>query len=179
MTIEAAIIPSGQSFSGRIDAISQICGSILPYPGCTYTNVVPTAQAVFSDEIYNGVGYKTDTRFDNSKEVSFEAGCEGYLLTGLIPYDSAAENQRTIYIKGAEIDTAADNCRCGLFDATKSYLAEIRQTRIEWADTFEITKLANGYYKLYRTADWSCEYICFSLLDIGEVPIIFFGNPSA
>ena len=167
----------------------------------SYSNnldVILTAQDFYTESIYNNIGYKENTRFDNTPG-SHEAASTGYFLTGLIPYNPATASALTkpFYIKGvSNISGSDNNCRIGVFNSTKGFMEEIRGG--EWDTLMNVTKLEDGYYKvefapnndgtntalaekgfdsISNPETHVATYICFSLPWNGETPIITIGNP--
>ena len=94
-TVKVIRVGRGESYDVPIN-ISRI----------SYTNVLPLALAVDGTSVYNGIGYKADTRWSESGQS--ESTSTGEYLTGYIP----VSNGDTIYCKNIDF-TYADDGSCG------------------------------------------------------------------
>jgi hypothetical protein len=73
------------------------------------TNLVSAATVVNGTELYNGKGYKDNCRISSAIGEASEAG---YVKTGQMPYPLNSDGtHKTIYIRGATLDTADNKCR--------------------------------------------------------------------
>lgn len=151
-------------------------------------NLLTTAKAYFTDEIYNGVGYKDGYTMTSSKTVFSESVAEGYVLTGRIPYNGRDALDNPIYIKGnIEFDDSG-NCAIGAFDGNNAFKWNER-TLAKMKQTWNITKLGDGYYRLVAIRqtngdipiwfNWAgaSSYIFFALKGTGEGLKISVGRP--
>ena len=85
----------------------------------SYTNMIPTAQAVGSTAPYNGTGY-CDGKYLSSGASPWEGSDSACVLTGNIPYVIQATGlPKTIYIKGAAWE-AISHCRLYFFTESKN-----------------------------------------------------------
>ena len=85
----------------------------------SYTNMIPTAQAVGSTAPYNGTGY-CDGKYLSSGASPWEGSDSACVLTGNIPYVIQATGlPKTIYIKGAAWE-AIRHCRLYFFTESKN-----------------------------------------------------------
>jgi hypothetical protein len=75
------------------------------------TNLVPTATVVNGTAIFNGVGYQDNTRISSAINPGTSDGA-GYVMTGVMPYvENSDGTHKTIYIRGATLDTTDSKCR--------------------------------------------------------------------
>lgn len=120
----------------------------------TYTNLVPTATVVNRTTVYNSKGYKDGYRISSAIG---ESAKSGYVITGVMPYMEDGNGKRkTIYIKGATLDTTDSNCRwSGLpyqINATASNCIQLNGNASAAANQFgtyfTIETLGTNYYKL-------------------------------
>lgn len=114
-----------------------------------YTNLIPSALAFVTDEVYNAVGYKNGVRFDNDPSVNHEGTNATHALTGLMPYDFGDANHGPIYIKGNNFNFRGDcgQCRVALFDHEKNYVMQFNNQGLDHA-MFSWTKIEDDYWKL-------------------------------
>jgi hypothetical protein len=151
----------------------------LTYYKETAVNLVPTSLDLTSDGVYNnGLGYR------NGYYVSTSGGGDSVdgncVVTGLIPYMIPEVGlPKTIYIKGATIETSNSHVRFSIYQASKLH---IQAGYINAYHTVET--LGDNYYKLTPlTADGNSNsskmyvdggwhginyYIRFSLIGTGE-----------
>lgn len=117
----------------------------------SYTNLVPTAQAINSTDPYNGVGYKNG--YYLSSDSPFEGTDAATVLTGYIPYTiSATGVPKTIYIKGAAWE-AISHCRMYFFTEEKNsicgpYISGNGSGNNALSKYFTVETLGDKYIKL-------------------------------
>lgn len=114
----------------------------------TYTNVLPTS--INTDgSVYNGVGYKANTRWSTSSDT--ETSDDGIFLSGYIP----VREGETIYLKNITMDKNNSNTRqCGVL-----FFSEMSQ---EYG-YHEATNLTN-----YNSAVWDDNGILTQFTIVGE-----------
>lgn len=104
---------------GRVKKITDQSGRVLWLQG--YTNQVPLSTDT-DGSIYNGCGYKDDTRLSSSGGVSGSAQ-SGSVTTGFIPW----KNTDVVRVKGAEWLTATANhgghYYFSLYNASKAFIS--------------------------------------------------------
>ena len=153
-------------------------------------NAVSTAQAFNTDGVYNSVGYKNNYIF--SKDANgYEYAMNGYVLTGIIPYDSRNAHYHPIYIKGnIDLDNANDTyIRMAMFKNGKTFTNIQSNGLTTISLTWNVTKLGDGYYRFYPLIDnstgqpkphvWCGQYegIVITLKGNGEGLVISVDNP--
>lgn len=116
------------------------------------TNLVPTATVVNGTAIYNGVGYKDGYRISGGIS---ESALAGYVMTGAITYKENSDGtHKTIYIRGAALDTSDSSCRwTGLPEnATVSNTIQLNggatNAGYRFSDYFTVETLGEKYYKM-------------------------------
>ena len=145
--------------------------------GSTYTNLIPTAEALDSTDPYNGIGYKNG--YYASSASPYEGSDANCVLTGLIPYDGSygATELPSIYIKGATIDTSQSHVRMQVWKEDKTYI-----NGVTLGTAVTIETLADNYYKLtpasnIRDTYGAFGYIRMSLVGTGDNLIVTVGDP--
>lgn len=149
-----------------------------------YTNLIPTSLDIDLATVYNGVGYANNMRISG---YNASAG-NGYVCTGIMPYERNADGTRkTVYIKGATLDTALSYCRVcfiqnvsGLYAAGQGVGGGSGVTA--WTNWFTIEELGDQYYKLTPTDNLNnisvnVIYFRMSLHGTGENLIITVDEP--
>lgn len=139
-------------YSGGTVTISNVTGNIVITASASapaaYTNLVSTAQAMDSEEVYNGTGYKNG--YYISSESPFEGTDSTTVLTGYIAYPIPAEGAPgAIYIKGAAWSESNSHCRINWFRASKT---EIVGPYIVGGSTAE-TKVLGNFFTLETLGD--------------------------
>ena len=161
----------------------------------SYTNLVPTAQAIDSTDPYNGTGYKNGYYLSSSSP--FEGTDAATVLTGYIPYTiSATGVPKTIYIKGAAWE-AISHCRMYFFTAGKNsicgpYINGNGSGNNALSKYFTVETLGDKYIKLTPIASTSgtnsmlvstvasatnARFVRFSLKGTGQNLIITLDEP--
>lgn len=105
----------------------------------SYTNLVPTSEALDSTAVYNnGLGYRDGYYISSGS--GGDSSKSGHATTGMIAYPnvSAGMTPPTIYLKGGTIS------RIGLYYSDKSFKSTLTSTTQHL--TFE--KLGTGYHKI-------------------------------
>lgn len=145
-------------------------------------NVVPTAKALTTDEILEGVGYADGYRLGNEVSVGFKTATSGYVLVGRFAIDTSVA--QPVYIKGDVQWLENNNCRIAVFDGTK-FVDELRYTHLN------VAQLAEGYYRMdlpvldethgFCSSDpnvmMSGTHMAISLYGTGEGLVIRVGQP--
>lgn len=118
-------------------------------------NLIKTATVVNGSDIFNGVGYKDGCRISSAISTS---AASGYVTTGVMPYPENADGtHKTIYIRGAKLDTSDTNCRwTGLpvgQNATASNTIQLNggatNASLMFGTYFDVVEIKQGdYYKL-------------------------------
>ena len=158
-----------------------------------YKNLVPTATVVTdgqppSTEIYNGVGYKNNTRISS---ISSLPSADGYVTTGVMIWrenPGAFSELKPIYIKGATLDTSKSYVR--MLFITNIGTEGMKSSRTlqggttgntGWETYFTIETLGDQYYKLTpieSAMNWNnVRYFMLSLYGSGENLIITVDEP--
>lgn len=104
-----------QSVSGDL-SISVTAQKISP----SYTNQIPISTDA-SGGIYNGIGYKLDTRLNSS---GADTGGAGYGTTGFIPIPAVtgwSEGQVVLWLANMEMPTSDANVRIALYNSDKAF----------------------------------------------------------
>ena len=118
--------------------------------GSSYTNVLPTALDATGNAVYNGAGYKADTRWSSSNGV--EAAYAGAYLTGYIP----VENGDIIRLKNIKmLNEEGNNCVVWCYSDFNVANYEIRNTGL--ASRNPIWDKDNNLTQF--TLDVDCKYI--------------------
>lgn len=103
-----------------------------------YTNVLPTATEILSEQVYNGIGYKDNWRLDKSGGYAQS----GKVSTGLVSYIVPNSGlPPIIYVSGA---ITLDGVIAQVWKANKAYVTELYGL----AAYYTVTKIKDGYYKL-------------------------------
>lgn len=147
----------------------------------TYTNLVPTMQAVDSTAPYNGTGYKNGV-YSSTSAAPYEGTDAECVTTGLMPYGTGVTTP--LYIKGATINTTKSHCRIQGFGSNKkpSIMAAVGG---ELNTYFSIETLGDQYYKVTPKTAWTdtaqnggfADYLRFSLIGTGDNLIITLNEP--
>ena len=158
-----------------------------------YKNLVPTATVVTdgqppSTEIYNGVGYKNNTRISS---ISSLPSADGYVTTGVMIWrenPGAFSELKPIYIKGATLDTSKSYVRMLFITNIGTEGMKSNKTlqggttgNTGWETYFTIETLGDQYYKLTpieSAMNWNnVRYFMLSLYGSGENLIITVDEP--
>ena len=168
--------------SGNNITIQEVTGNIVITATATvlenfeygeFTNLVLTAEAADSTDVYNGVGYKNDT-YISSNGQGTDVAQSGVVSTGWIPYLRNSSN--VVYIKGATLDTTSDLVRIFAYnekDYQNTSCGYANGARI--LDYYSVETLGDKYYKLTpiaSPADSYVNYLRISLLGTGENLIV-------
>lgn len=155
--------------------------------GISYTNLVPTAEALESTAPYNGVGYKNG--YYVSSSTPYEGVDATTVLTGYMPYTIPATGlPGTIYVSGAQVQTVS-HCRVYFFNDIKTMTGSGVQGS-QLSTYFTIETLSNGVTKLTPIAsgdksklladskgNTNAKYFRMSLVGTGENLIITVNEP--
>lgn len=137
---------------GEVAEIS--CGDTLLWKAITFTNLVPTS--IDTDgSIYNGVGYKDDTRLSSSGGVSSSAQ-NGSVTTGFIEWHGDGDVLR---MKGVEWKDANANGHghyyINTYDENKKFLAYLSAGEAQYyTHIVTITRDANGIETIVFNKDY-------------------------
>ena len=156
-----------------------------------YTNLVPTSLATDSDEVYNNIGYKNNTRAASTPAPSYEAEYSGFVRTGLIPYKvSNRPNLPSIYFKGSFHTNYTDPMpMIAWFKSDKTYTRANQLFLEDYSNwPFKVVELDTGYYRLDFTYNDSgvpkilnsvgyADYFVLSLAGVGEGLVVTIGEP--
>lgn len=159
----------------------------------SYTNVIPTAQAMGSTDPYNGCGYKDGYYLSSSSP--FEGVDSATVLTGYIPYEVPSTGvPETIYVKGAEWQSIS-HCRWYGFDSAKStikgcWITGSGSGNAAITASFNVEQLGDDYFCLEPILDgitWAMTklaantteivYFRMSLVGKGADLIVTIGEP--
>lgn len=187
------------SYSDGMISIANVTGDIVITANATavsYTNLIPTAQAVNSEEPYNGTGY-CNGKYLSSGASPWEGTDAACVITGNIPYTVPTTGlPKTIYIKGAAWN-AVSHCRMYLFDSTKNKIvgpmvAGNGSGNAALSKYYTVEMLGDKYIKLTPIASTSgtnnklvetvassanAAFVRFSLAGTGENLIITHDQP--
>lgn len=108
----------------------------------SYTNLVPTSEALGSTAVYNnGLGYKNGSYISSGS--GGDGSKSGHVTTGMIAYPnvSGGLTPPAIYVKGGSID------RLGLYFGDKSFKSTLSGSGLTKVH-FTTEQLDTGYYKL-------------------------------
>lgn len=155
--------------------------------GISYTNLVPTAEALDSTSPYNGCGYKNGYYVSSSSP--YEGVDAATVITGYMPYTIPATGlPGTIYVSGAQVQTVS-HCRVYFFNDIKTMAGSGVQGS-QLSTYFTIETLSNGVTKLTPIAsgdkskllvdskgNTNTEYFRMSLVGTGENLIITVNEP--
>lgn len=153
----------------------------------SYNNLVPTSVTTDEKEIFNGIGYKNNSRISGLNE---PAELEGYVSTGIIQWRENPgdfEHLLPIYIKGAELDTTDEYVRMCLIQNVgdegmfASKVIEGNRSN-SWESVFQIEILGDKYYKLTpiesgKESWYNVRYFNLSLRGNGEDLVITVNEP--
>ena len=146
-----------------------------------FTNLVPISTVLGGTDIFNGKGYKDNSRITSGTSETTQSG---YVTTGVMPY-GADENGAfpTIYIRGATLDLSDSNCRWTGINANSAARYQVNggaaAAANQFGTYFTIETLATEYYKLTPIAG-SFDSICamkMSLKGSGADLIITVNQP--
>ncbi len=158
VTMGGADITASAYSNGNI-SIASVTGNIVitataTLPTYDVTNLVEKATVVNGTAIYNGIGYKDNSRISGAINT---ADANGYVTTGVMPYAVNADGtHKTIYIRGAVLDLSDSKCRwTGITSATNATDSNSIQLNggasanaYMFSTYFIVEELAASYYKL-------------------------------
>lgn len=158
-----------------------------------YTNLVPLSVeppaaegGELSTVIFNGTGYKDNTRISSFVSTS---AATGYVTTGIITWRESAgafAGLKPIYIKGADVDTSKSYVRLAVVSnvasvGMKQLAMAVGGTSPTWGTYFTVEKLGEQYYKLTPIESglswYNVQYLRMSLYGTGENLIVTVGEP--
>ena len=146
-----------------------------------FTNLVPISTVLGGTDIFNGKGYKDNSRITSGTSETTQSG---YVTTGVMPY-AADENGvfPTIFISGATLDTADSGVRWTGINANNAARYQVNggasAAANQFGTYFTIETLGTKYYKLTPIAG-SFDSICamkMSLKGSGADLIITANEP--
>lgn len=116
-----------------------------------YTNLVLTSLDTDLTTVFNGSGYQNGMYVDGYSVKSQT----GYVSTGIMSYGAKSDGtRRTIYVKGATLDTTKRHVCCTLIQNLSGLYAShycvggTTNDATKWSTYFNIETLGTDYYKL-------------------------------
>lgn len=109
----------------------------------TYTNQLPIAQEINSDDAFNGCGYMTG-KYLTSSSPFYASGNTNEWVTGCIPYTV----DKPIYIKGVSFTTASHDRMYFFTDKATRVAPGINSGTTNLVTYFTVEQLGDNYYKL-------------------------------
>ncbi len=142
--------------------------------GKAYTDLIPTAVAPDSDEVYNGIGYKVDTYISGSSGHKDSSGSLS-TATGLISVENAPNGVHSeIYVKGSTMSADNTECRVTLYDSDKAIITQ----RSFSTGYFTYEELGDNYFKfkLEQRNDGVSDAVYFAIVfnKTDNVPVVAF-----
>ena len=126
---------------GGIDLVKLVINGVVAWAKKTFTNLVPLSTDT-DGSIFNGVGYKDNTRLSSSGGVSSSAQ-DGSVTTGFIPWNGADTD--IIRLKGVEWQgVAGKHYYLSCYDASKNFLAYFYAGDIESYTHVVVVTRENG-----------------------------------
>lgn len=144
-TLQGLTIPEGsvKSISRNGVLLWEKGGSSEPVEP-TYTNQLPIAQDIASDNAFNGCGYMTSKYLSSSSPFYSSTNNANEWVTGCIPYTI----DKPIYIKGVSFTTASHDRMYFFIDKSTRVAPGINNGITNIVNYFTVEQLGTDYYKL-------------------------------
>lgn len=156
----------------------RICGTFSAASSdSSYTNLVPTLEALDSTAPYNGCGYKNG-KYCSSGSSPYEGNDPATVITGLLPYGDGRTTP--IYVMGVTISSAS-HVRIHGYSSNKAPSIQSAAGATLY-NYFTIEELGQNYYKVTPTSSFTnssgySNYLRFSFIGTGENMIITLNEP--